>query len=218
MSFILDALRKSETERQRQTGPGLIEAGYRPPVSRQATWIRLLVIVLAANLVAIAVVFLRRPAGSPTAPPPVPETAAVATAPASQPMPPDLVAGMPDDSDAAYATTADMPAIETPGGRPAETFTPPDAIGTPAMPGTAEVIREGLPTAAELTASGAISLPALHLDIHVYTADSTARFVFINTRKYTEGEQLAEGPRLDEITREGVVLSQAGRQFILTRD
>ena len=40
MSFILDALRKSETDRQRQSTPGLVDAGYRPPARRRALWLR----------------------------------------------------------------------------------------------------------------------------------------------------------------------------------
>ena len=44
------------------------------------------------------------------------------------------------------------------------------------------------------------------------------RFVFINMRKYGEGAQLPEGPRVEEITQDGVVLSQAGQRFALSRD
>ena len=38
MSFILDALRKSEHARQRQTGPGLAEVPVAPAKSRTNVW------------------------------------------------------------------------------------------------------------------------------------------------------------------------------------
>jgi len=222
MSFILDALRKSETERQRQSGPGLIDAGHRPPASRRALWLPVLVVVLVANLAVMAFIGLRRPTPPPVeASPPqsvAPDAAMPATAGAAAPA--AVVPGaaaIAADNEAAYAATADMPALETAAGVTTEVLVPP--AGTmPDAPATGSVIQEGLPTAGELMASGAISTPPLHLDIHVFTADPAGRFVFINMRKYTEGTQLSEGPRLDEITREGVVLSQNGRRFILNRD
>lgn len=229
MSFILDALRKSETERQRQSGPGLIDAGHRPPASRRALWLPVLVVVLAANLAVMAFIWLRRPAQAPAeASSPQPVAAAAATpASAGAAAPAAVVPGaaaIAADNETAYAATADMPALETAAGVTTEVLVPPAGTAPDAQAGAAAgsaasgVILEGLPTVGELIASGAISTPPLHLDIHVFAADPAGRFVFINMRKYTEGAQLTEGPKLDEITREGVVLSQNGRRFILNRD
>ena len=52
---------------------------------------------------------------------------------------------------------------------------------------------EVLPTSFDLAASGT-ALPELHLDIHVYSANPAERFVFVNMRKYAEGQALKEGP------------------------
>ena len=57
----------------------------------------------------------------------------------------------------------------------------------------------------------------MHIDLHVYSANPQERFVFVNKRKYREGETLQEGPHVETITRDGVVLSQHGRRFILPR-
>jgi general secretion pathway protein B len=73
-----------------------------------------------------------------------------------------------------------------------------------------------LPSPAALGAEG-ISVPQLHLELHAYSDRPAERFVFINGRKYVEGETLAEGPRLVAIQRTGVVLSQQGRRFLLTQ-
>jgi general secretion pathway protein B len=77
MSFILDALKKSETDRQRQNGPALFEVRVAPPRDKLPLWAIGLGVLLAVNLVIVAWVLLRRPAA--------PETAAPPTASAMQP-------------------------------------------------------------------------------------------------------------------------------------
>ena len=61
-------------------------------------------------------------------------------------------------------------------------------------------------------------LPDLHLDIHVFSDQPGERFVFINMRKYREGERLEDGPTINEIMEDGVVMSHLGQQFILYRE
>ena len=59
-------------------------------------------------------------------------------------------------------------------------------------------------------------LPDLHIDIHVYSENAAERFVFINMKKYDEGSFLDEGPFIKAITKEGVVLEQKGISFLLS--
>jgi len=61
MSFILDALKKSETDRQRQNGPALFEVRTAPPRSGLPLWAIGLAALLAVNLVIVAWVLLRKP-------------------------------------------------------------------------------------------------------------------------------------------------------------
>jgi general secretion pathway protein B len=75
-----------------------------------------------------------------------------------------------------------------------------------------------LPTIYQLQASGELLLPELHVDIHVFSEVAKDRFVFINMTKLKEGSQLAEGPLVEEITSDGVVLSHDGTRFLLPRD
>ena len=62
MSFILDALKKSEIERQRQSAPGLIDARPSPRRSRMPLWVTILCILLGVNLLALTYVVLRKSA------------------------------------------------------------------------------------------------------------------------------------------------------------
>lgn len=86
MSFILDALRKSEHQRQEQKGPGFAEVPVAAPRSRTNVWATAAVVLLLVNLVAIGVVLLRRSHDAPAAAAPEAAVPApVATAPAATP-------------------------------------------------------------------------------------------------------------------------------------
>ena len=77
--------------------------------------------------------------------------------------------------------------------------------------------RRCCPRSANSTLSGAQALPELHLDVHVFATKPSERFVYINMRKYREGATLEEGPLLERIRRDGVVLNFQGVRFVLPR-
>src|SRR5215472_7913059 len=68
MSFILDALKKSESDRQRQGGPALFEVKVAPPRHALPPWAVAIAVLLVANLGVVAWYFLRH-AAAPGAPP-----------------------------------------------------------------------------------------------------------------------------------------------------
>ena len=76
---------------------------------------------------------------------------------------------------------------------------------------------EVLPSINEIDLAGQPALAGLHLDVHVYATKPAERFVYINMRKYREGATLAEGPVLEHIRRDGVVLNYQGLRFVLPR-
>ncbi len=65
MSFILDALKKSETERQRADTPALYEMKAAPARRRVAVWLIVLAALLVINVVVLSVVLLRGTHGAP---------------------------------------------------------------------------------------------------------------------------------------------------------
>src|SRR5262249_43764794 len=84
MSFILDALKKSESDRQRQSGPALFEVKVAPPRRGLPLWAIALGVLLAVNAVIVAWMMLRHPraeAAVTVTPPPL---VAAAPAPASR--------------------------------------------------------------------------------------------------------------------------------------
>ena len=74
-----------------------------------------------------------------------------------------------------------------------------------------------LPSVAMLAAEG-VAVPPLHLELHAFSPQPRDRFVFINGRKYVEGDRLVEGPLLVAIQPTGAVLTHAGRRFILVQE
>jgi general secretion pathway protein B len=72
MSFILDALKKSETDRQRQTAPALFEVKVAAPRRRFPVWAIALGVLLGVNLLVVVWFLSRQPAA-----PAVPESAAI---------------------------------------------------------------------------------------------------------------------------------------------
>lgn len=281
MSFILDALRKSEHDRQRQSGPGLAEVPVAPRRQKTNPWATAAIALLIVNLVGIGVLLLGRtspgttgpvhpasPAGdagsapsatptppASTSPPtatPAPQASITQTLP--QPMlrdvPPAVppagrnpleaeVSGGPPEIDPETAARA----ASVPSGPPAVTRAPPygtaqrgsvryepipeaavaGAIAAESRPAEARATpapsqpaAPALPTADEMTATA--GLPPLHLDLHVYSSRPSERFIFVNSRKYREGDAMQEGPTVEQITAAGAVLDYRGTRFLLTRD
>jgi general secretion pathway protein B len=89
MSLILDALKKSEAERQRQNGPTLLEVRITQPRRRYPPWVIAVGALLALNMLLLLAFVLHRPASAPaqtsTTPmaPPAAVSAPVASVPAA---------------------------------------------------------------------------------------------------------------------------------------
>ena len=93
MSFILDALKKSETDRQRQASPALFEVKVAAPRRRFPLWAVSLAVLLGVNMVVLAWVLLRPQVTPAPAAEPMPAAAApapLASAPATS-APPGMV-------------------------------------------------------------------------------------------------------------------------------
>ena len=210
MSFILDALKKSETERQQQGSAEFANVPVSAEDDGPPRWLWVLGALLLINIV-VVVGLLMRPAVRPVAQAPAPQAAtAIADEPPSRAAPQrqfeaEIAAAkqttLPRDEPVAADTTVQTPAVPA----------PEPVTSEPANP-------LALPTAQEVIANGSLTLPALHVDVHVYSESPADRFVFINMTKHKEGSVLSEGPRVQSITPEGVVLSQNGITFLLPRD
>lgn len=238
MSFILDALKKSEREREQQRQGVQPEIVYKRRAGAQPLWIVAVMGLLLLNFVFVLVLWLRgdRQQAAPvitvnsgvpavmSAAPVVPAIAAASSAQASsdvRPLQEEVYppAVEPDETGAvlAHADIADGPQLV----RSLDQHNPSLNSTTVAInpPLNADHAAHGnpLPTLDALGGNTALNLPQLHLDIHVYSSVPAERFVFVNKRKYIEGQNLNEGPSVERITPEGAVLSYRGQRFLLPR-
>ena len=137
MSFILDALKKSESDRQRQSGPALFEVRVAPPRTRLPLWAIAIALLLVVNLGVVMWMLLRHQGHARSTPGSEPVTAAAATVSST---------GNPVPMVATSAPAA-------PGSAAAALAAPPTAVGNAANTAAANI-------AANAVANGAATPPA----------------------------------------------------------
>ena len=240
MSFILDALRKSEHERQRQAGPGIAELPVARTASRVPLALATIGALLAVNLVVLLYWLLKNDAPEvvreePVAAQPSPVSAPPTPA-ASQQAPGPVSVG----TEAAPVQDAQRPApvrqrevrplaAEVAAGPPADAAPPPAPdpsllpsapSPTPAYgytPGQQAPGVDFAPRIDTLPPQATAGLPVLNLDLHIYATDPEQRAAFINGTRYRAGDRLPQGIDVVAITTDGVLLRYQGRQFLLPR-
>ncbi len=231
MSFILDALKKSEREREQ------LAQGLQPDViyrrsHAQPVWMIIVITLLVANMALVTVMWLRNDHqssapmitvnnGTPASP------ATIATTPvnnnnASASNESSDLRSLHDEAspthDAQDETAAVLANAKPPDGPPLVRQINPDETGKSTSNINSNVTSSAsIPTLDGLGGNSALNLPPIHLDIHVFSINAAERFVFINMRKYTEGQQLKEGPTVEHITSDGAVLRYQDHQFLLPR-
>lgn len=248
MSYILEALKKAEKQRELGQVPGIgsvHEAGSRRPGPR---WQWVLAVVLILNAAIIGALFW--PAEDPV------DTAVpsdIAPSAPVVPQPSGTLSGRPEPtrvppSEAAtvskgepstprpIADTHSLPlSSENPGveARPLKPLPlplpqEPPRVSQPARPEQQIPVPIPSPASRPAPAPKPQQLPVwplvedelfhqinndLKVNVHVYNKIPEKRFVFMNMKIYHEGDQLLEGPQLEEITQDGVVLSFRGERF-----
>ena len=214
MSFILDALKKSETDRQQR---GAAEFANVPSSTGRRegppAWLWVVAVLLLVNLIVLIAVMLR-----PEVEVVEPVAQKVEESPTRAQQTEEPPAGVTSDFASQVASAREK---APPRSEPVESDAPTPASAAPSP--TVTIAQEpintvSLPTIHQLQANGDLVLPELHVDIHVYSEAAEDRFVFINMSKLKEGSRLAEGPLVEEITPDGVVLSHNGTSFLLPRD
>ena len=204
MSYILDALRRSEAERKQGQVPDLVAPLHMIPARRasQARWPWIVGGGLLLNAGVLAVIFW----------PDAPHTMAPATPP-STPAPavqaaPVVIPEAPPVDLPVVAVTAPVvepqaqPVVPVPAPvSPAPVSTPPPIPNEPVFQ-----------TIAALPLDMQRRIPDLRFNSHIYSSMASARRVMINSILLREGDRFS-GMQLLEITPEGIVLSLDGLPF-----
>jgi general secretion pathway protein B len=231
LSYILDALKKADADRERAAVPGLharpqdaLSAADEP--RRALPWAVLAgtaIIVLGGTLawVLMSQPDVRLPPLA-EAPPPAPATmpapmpqptaAAPAAPPAPAPAPAPVAAALPTVTEPAPTPTVVLPPPAPPPAPPAPVrATPPPTAAAPAAPAVARV-----PTLAELPAELRAALPPLAISGAVYSPTPSARLLFIGGQVLKEGDAVAPGVVVEQIGASASLLSVRGQKFQVT--
>lgn len=230
MSYILDALKKAERERGMARIPDVMTVHEVLRPKPKGGW--RLITAAAALLIAAAVIFwffwpegAPRPetapghsaAGSAAAQPSAREDSAIAAPQAESAPVQDGTAGR---TSVAIQPVPAVPAVnERPTPAPPEAAPPqqaPQLTAQEAKPqkhaATAEP-EEDKPEPSSLPLAQAVS--AMKITILAYSEDKAERMVFINDRKYVEGDYVEGKYLLESITAEGAILSRQGERALV---
>ena len=209
MSYILEALRRSQAERERGQVPGLNAqpaAVAALPVQRDgAPWRWLLPAGLGGLALGAVLFWFWR------APPAVPAPAAVPVASAPAPLPVPMPPPAMTPSPAPLPVVVSAPPLPAPAPAPATVSVPAKAPGTSpgTTPGTAPGTAPGTTPSTtatlrtvrlgELSAEQRRELPALSLGGSVWSESALSRFVIVNGQVVREGDTAAPGVVVDRI-------------------
>ena len=227
MSLILDALKKSEAERQRGQAPNLLSsspnatAHYSAQKKSNFPWI-----ILTAFLLSVMVfgyVFMK---SNNVAAPDIANSQATVIV---QPSKASKETTTPEPS-ATLATSAPPATVTTqvaaPAAPPIQTAptTPLSPFNTqagaepikPAVQNIEPVPETRIAGMAEMPVDQRQQLPALKLSMHVYSSESAKRFAIIDGQRVNEGSVIGAAV-VEEIRQDGVVLSMQGQSYLLPR-
>jgi general secretion pathway protein B len=224
MSYILDALTKAAQQRERHVP--VVQRLLSAAPNQRASWTLVhrlpAALALGAGLLAVALVWWLRSTPSPTPPEPIPALSAPAPRTPSvetvrpvkvEPAPrPEIPAAKPAPVGPAAsaitpAATAKPPAPASPTPAMQPSAAPVQPVPAPARVRVAPLTAPAPPTPAERA--------ALKLEALIYSDVPAQRMVFINGRRYVEGDTVDGRLRVEEIQEDGVALNDQGRRFTL---
>ena len=237
MSYILDALKKSEQERKQGEVPGLnsFQDHPRPPRSSSRILVYLLSGILLVMTLAVSLWLFFRQSPTPTPPESTREVMTATPLPQTEQPPQIKTDALPIAKEAA-TEQPDQPAVIAKPDSPAladltpepetslSTIEPPPA--TVADIGDDEQLvndeRENPAPAqpehinfADLPPDIRSALPELVIAAHYYASKPSSRMASINGRIMRQGQSVTDGLILEEIIREGVILSFHDYRFSL---
>jgi general secretion pathway protein B len=212
MSYILEALKKAQAERQLGSAPTLlaVPVGAAPATGaaarRRPAWIALLAVALLLALAVLAWRF-QPPASKPAAPvavvsTPVPAAAPPAPAPEIAPAP----TAMPPLAVVPPSVPVAKPVVPKPVPAPAAV---PAPVPTPA-PAPEE---EKLPSLRELPEPIQRSVPALAFGGYMYSKNPADRLLLIDKALRHEGEEVAPGLVLEKLLPKAAVMNYKGYRY-----
>lgn len=224
MSYILEALKKSDQQRQRGATPTLPTSPVAIAAPKQPVFLYYGLLAATVLAAGILIGWLRPWQAEQPAPATEPVAAKPPISASAQPPlpePPEMPRKTVQELPAANSTPAVQPAPMVAAMKPdlpaparTETHSAPPAVTAPMPEKPAEAAQEQkvIPMA-ELPLQIQQEIPAMTIPLHAYSSKPRDRLVSINDRMLKEGESLAPGLRLEQITPDGLIFSYKGYRF-----
>jgi general secretion pathway protein B len=236
MSYILDALRKSDQQRQRGAAPTLLAGQATAVAPKQPAFLAYGLLAAVLLGVGVAIGWLRPWQTEQAAPGRAEFVAAkplestprhAAPAPSAMPPQPKQESQVRNTTPPVQAAPVPVPTKPQPPARtkPEPRSTPPEADTTTPRKAAAPVPKQPVGTAAyaarvpsvismaELPLSLQQELPPMTISVHAYSGNPPDRLVGINNRMLREGEDVAPGLKLEQITPDGMIFGYKGYSF-----
>ncbi len=223
MSYILDALKRAERERHLARVPTLATVHASKPDRRRRVWPWVVAGALLANAAVLIVLFRLPPPGgtssakesgsrSAASPPAVVQAPAESKSPAGRPAEELATARSAVAAAAPGPTDQKSPSGDSSGTRTGGVGSRDKPVSTE---GSAAPATPPLSRTAALPETSATGKSPMKLEVVVYSENPRERAVYINGRRYVEGQSVEGRLVVEQIIRDGVVLRGGGQRFLL---
>lgn len=215
MSYILEALKKSDQQRQRSAAPTLPAATVTVVATKQPVYYGLLAAVLLGGGIVIGLLRPWQPAHES------PEIAAKSPVQASQQVAPaplyrttgKTAQESPKMNSVSIAAPAVRIAAQPDTPAPVSAAKPGAVAPAPIKEKPADAAPRAM-SMAELPLPIQQEIPAMTIQFHAYSSKPANRLVGVNSLMLHEGESLTPGLKLEQITPEGMIFSYKGYRFL----
>lgn len=239
MSYILEALKKLERDRQRERMPNLltVQGDHKPVTKKKTLWPYIVIGLILVNVAFVFLLFWVDPWTNTVVSTRYKTLAKVEKATPAPSTTVDEKSGQPPMEPRKDTTTTENKDLVRPSPpqtrsdlprktplEPSQTKTAPPLQPPPQHEAKVErppkAIKPALPggkilSVGELPADARAGLPELKMTVHSYNEQMQSRFVVINNSILREGQSINADLKVEQITQNGVVLNSRGYRFIL---
>lgn len=198
MSYILEALKKAQAERQLGNAPTIHAPSIHAAPPRVALVKKTGTLALGASVVVLAIVGWLAWSQRTPAPAVIPATAmAPVAAPVAPPAPAPVIAAAP------------APVVAAPAPRPRKVEAPVAVVKAPATAALEDTVRYAKDLPPELQQQ----LPRVAFGGYMYSDNAADRLVLVDKTLRHEGEEIAPGLMLEKLLPKGAVLNYRGTRY-----
>ena len=201
MSYILDALNKSEQEKTETKTPGLNTVHQRverPASGTPHRWQIIFGVILTLNVAALAAWYFT--SGD-----------SAETEMTVQPPPRSSLPAIVENTPA--ASRSQSQSVERQGPQSPTVVRPEPARNTRQVQQAMPIQRASATVPRTVTVDARTRLAAIRFSSHIFAADQALRMVVVDGQRMKEGDTLSGGIRLEQITEDGVIFQHNGTRY-----